>query len=575
MWNHFMIKIEWLEELLQFVNEERIGTWKELFREMSLYSIDRNYAYMSFKSIRQAFIDFELLHPGEEDRIELIHKNKIDFKGYLENLVIRRSPELFDTTQSVIRDRGILDYEHWRSCTKNRNTPVTSKREFIQQLEFLQYLGLGVILDRYRFLFFQNINKTNTEPKELMKVILRYKDPRVLGYINSRHPEGDKLAVSLGKDFLTLISSGSELNYIDADAIFTSTGDLDVLELDAQLKQFNSTVYKENGFRDATDFDDMVCTMKYCFDLVFHGRSTISNDQLEIKRIDFLEKVLNKFNIKISHYKKKEFKSTYTAVSKLYFNSVFYNRFLLRPASIFSIKESFLNKDPGSLDVNLRLLKGNISLKAIFSSINTFYKLSSQLSERKQVENSKLLVKQIVGRTSSLLPEDLVERKTQLDRLEKIYFLRKNIKSGLMKFKKNFTQNNDFLLVKLSPFINFLNNERMNQNKVVKELENIRNFLFDVYSKNLLESGYQTKIERDHLNKFNLAQILNMIDDQKNRLERSRKMANNRELIELLRSLLEDTKNDLAPQTETFESQGNRLRFAIEKLVGQFKSFTQ
>lgn len=66
MWNHFLIKIEWLEELLGYIKGRNIHYWSELFREMSIYSINRHFAWKSFLSLKEAFHDFNLAEKRDD-----------------------------------------------------------------------------------------------------------------------------------------------------------------------------------------------------------------------------------------------------------------------------------------------------------------------------------------------------------------------------------------------------------------------------------------------------------------------------------------------------------------------------
>jgi len=82
----------------------------------------------------------------------------------------------------------------------------------------------------------------------------------------------------------------------------------------------------------------------------------------------------------------------------------------------------------------------------------------------------------------------------------------------------------------------------------------------------------QKKVASKDLVKFNLTQLLNMLDDQQQRIEKLHRLKHNRQFIEMLQSLLVETRSDSPPDKTTAKSQDHRLRFAIEKLVSQFVS---
>lgn len=575
MWNHFMIKIEWVEEVLGLILSGGVFKWDELFREMSIYSIDRTYAYMSFKSLKLAFFDFNLINSIEDERIELIFQDLGNFKHHLKQLLFKQSPGLIELVNNVVRKGESLDFEKWNSIKGNHQSGKSAKKRYIQQLEMLQYLGFGVIMDKYRFVFFKNLEKDKIEFKELMKIILRYNDPRVLGNKYSQHPEGDKIALTLGKDFLTLIPENADFNHIDSDSIFSADGRLDVVELDVQLRKFNANVYRETGFKDSIEFDNMVVTIKHLFDIIFHGRSAISKDQLDDKGAELLMNALAINKIRISQHKKKELAASFRAVSRLNYNSLFYNRYLHRPSRIFSIEEKGLGKDPMSIDINLRLLKSSVSLKAIFASVKTIYSVTQQLSGRKEVDKSNQRTGLMHEHLSSFLPADTIERHKQFDRLANLYFLKENNRSALMQFNETSAVYTDGRLREVVPLVRYLNNERLRRNKTIVELENIRKYLIDLYNKNLIELGIQYRAEQNQLGRLNLIQLLNMIDDQKIQLEKLRRFKYNKELIEHLQSLLEETQSESASESSTTTTKDNRLRFAIEKLVGQFDSYSK
>lgn len=567
MWNHFLIKIEWLEELLGYIKGRNIHYWSELFREMSIYSINRHFAWKSFLSLKEAFHDFNLAEKRDDNKLILTFNENLS--GHLETLILKNNPEVFDIFYESWHRHNYTDFQIWKKLGGVNYPEAKRGRIYTQQIELLKYLSLGIITEKSKFLPFEKMLMLDNDPVGLMKVILNFEDPRIIGYKYSRHPERDYLVYSQGKNFLPLADQYSSEISFNSMSILSATGGIDSKRLKRELINFSLKIYDLSGFRNAGEFDNFIFTLKYLLGSLFFGNASFSKQSLNTYSLDLFEGVLNKYSIKLKARGRQDFSILYKSISSLFLNSVYLNRYIHRPASLFTMSDNLVNYVNLRSDKELRMLNNRTSASSLYASIHSLVRLNNQLDNKTRKQEIKTDFIKRLENDSKFLTGDLIERRDLLNKLKEYYYISAESIDRLIHYKPIMLSDITLRSDELLNLIELIYIERVTRSKTVKLIKMIKEFLKYKYYENLRILKNHSSVMDKHLDNLNLRQFLNILDDQKVHLDKDLRFKYNSDIFEYLDFLLYNTSGD----KETLQvSTDSELRFALKRFLIEYKS---
>lgn len=438
-WNWPLIEINWIPEILIYIDKVPYHSWNIIERDLSLLSPNKKFSKYLFIQVKSFLMDFNLICERNDEISLQVLADKNSIKSHLLN-IYRNSDEQWAIFFKTLYENKIsFEFRKDNAHLHMGSIFISSPAIFRQWALFFEFIDQAFLID-YKLL----IPMSSITPKMVEDVIFldrmvkRRGDPRLILPLKSKQQKADSLLFTKGETRVS-ITDDSNISPRIGPKVFckinaSENSELFLQMLDKSIAEYNKEIHTLYEGHITKDVETYIYSSKMLFDYFTYGKENLRCDYIEpdtIKRLKNIWEQSLKVKIPLTFWN--EFPKIYTTITHLCWGIVYLCNYLNRPINLIDFDEEIISHAYVNTKLSIRCKRSRISLTKIMQTVSLIYKKTSLPETTTKVWQIKNAIIDLSALESYYLPADPIDRKIVLDQISEHVFLPDSDKTELIK----------------------------------------------------------------------------------------------------------------------------------------------
>lgn len=413
-WIWPLISLDWLPEILRSLDNLLEPSWVGLQREMIANIVNQSFGRRIFFQLQSLLLETGLIIEDNRYIQSTIKPSRRFIISHLTKLFIISTEPWADYFRIISDQKITLSFADLKKTTPIIWDDIYKYSVFKQWSLFFQYVGLGFLIDKERFIPESAItSKMLYKNIFLEKCIKTYNDPRILTGQHSLHTEADFFAWTKGEDNLP-ISNDPKLNFRIPYEVLTNNYDTPFKEkIEKAISSWNQQILKPIKKLIPFTLNQLIITYKIFIDYFLFGNRSHELDFLSKEKMLIIKSKWNlvpKFHLSDNIWK--SIPKIYNNITRLSFGILYYRNSLSKVINTWDLYNEDLLVEQSTDAIKNLPIRSYYTKRRLSNFMDNIYTINASISKLINAKIDKYYkedVSRAYEESNNFLPKNMID----------------------------------------------------------------------------------------------------------------------------------------------------------------------